>query len=90
MLPTSPPEGSGPLNSLPGAGGKRFRRSGGLPPQAMSGCRRLAAEQGTAFADAGQWGVSLLFDGVHFSPEGHRAFADGIRRALELPAADRA
>ena len=34
MLPTSPPEGSGPLNSLPGAGGKRFRRSGGLPPQA--------------------------------------------------------
>ena len=53
-------------------------------------CRRLAAEQGTAFADAGQWGVSLLFDGVHFSPEGHRAFADGIRRALELLAADRA
>ena len=52
-------------------------------------CRRLAAEQGTAFADAGQWGVSLLFDGVHFSPEGHRAFADGIRRALELLAADR-
>lgn len=53
-------------------------------------CRRLAAEQGTAFADAGQWGVSLLFDGVHFSPEGHRAFADGIRRALEMLAADRA
>ena len=52
-------------------------------------CRRLAAEQGTAFADAGQWGASLLFDGVHFSPEGHRAFADGIRRALELLAADR-
>ena len=51
MLPTSPPEGSGPLNSLPGAGGKWFRRSGGLPPQARLAadgqaghCRRLAAE----------------------------------------------
>lgn len=46
-------------------------------------CRRLAEERGISFADAGEWGVSLLFDGVHFSPEGHRAFAAGIRRALE-------
>ena len=32
------PWGKG-LLSLPSAEGKRFRRSGGLPPQAMSGCR---------------------------------------------------
>ena len=46
-------------------------------------CRRLAEERGISFADAGEWGVSLLFDGVYFSPEGHRTFAAGIRRALE-------
>jgi len=35
-----------------------------------------------SFADAGKWGVELLFDGVHFSEAGHRAFAVGIREAM--------
>ena len=35
------------------------------------------------FADAGQWGVDLLFDGVHFSEAGHWAFAEGLRLVLE-------
>ena len=49
--------------------------------------RDLAGRRGTAFSDAGMWGVEMLFDGVHFSPVGHRAFAAGIRRALEsMPA----
>lgn len=34
------------------------------------------------FADAGGWGVDLTFDGVHFSEEGHLAFAKGIGQAL--------
>lgn len=45
--------------------------------------RRLADELGVVFADAGAWGVSLCFDGVHLSPEGHAAFADGVRAALD-------
>lgn len=44
--------------------------------------RRLAAELGVAFADAGDWNVALCFDGVHFTPEGHAAFADGVAGAL--------
>ena len=34
-----PQTGTGVLSSFPSAEGERFRRSGGLPPQAMSGCR---------------------------------------------------
>lgn len=44
--------------------------------------RALADELGVAFADAGEWGVALIFDGVHFSPEGHAAFAEGLGRTL--------
>lgn len=43
----------------------------------------LARRLGIGFADAGAWGVELLFDGVHFSPAGHRAFAAGILKSLE-------
>lgn len=42
----------------------------------------LAQRVGVRFADAGAWGVELLFDGVHFSEEGHRAFASGVLAAL--------
>lgn len=45
--------------------------------------RRVAHALGVAFADAGEWGVALTFDGVHFSPEGHAAFAAGLSKALE-------
>lgn len=30
------------------------------------------------FTDTGKWEIPLLFDGVHFSEEGHRKFADRI------------
>lgn len=43
----------------------------------------LARRLGVLFADAGQWGVELTFDGVHFSEAGHRAFAVGLRQELE-------
>ena len=44
--------------------------------------RALARRLGTAFADAGEWGVELSGDGVHFTPAGHRAFAAGLLKAL--------
>ena len=45
--------------------------------------RELAGRVGVAFADAGEWDVAPTFDGVHFSPEGHAAFAKGLAQALE-------
>ena len=42
----------------------------------------LARRLGIGFADAGQWGVELAFDGVHFTENGHRAFAKGIQEAV--------
>ena len=43
---------------------------------------RVAERLGQPFADAADWGVELCFDGVHFTPEGHRAFAKGLARAV--------
>ena len=45
--------------------------------------REVAARLGIAFADSGEWDVGLCFDGVHFTPEGHRAFAEGMLTALQ-------
>lgn len=39
---------------------------------------RAAAQSSARFADAAPWGVETLYDGVHFSPKGHRSFARGI------------
>ena len=44
--------------------------------------RDIAGYAGILFADAGDWKIDLLFDGVHFSPEGHRAFAEGLLREV--------
>lgn len=44
--------------------------------------RLMACKLDVAFADAGEWGVELLFDGVHFSEKGHQAFFRGISAAL--------
>lgn len=38
----------------------------------------LASRTGIRFADAGQWGISIAYDGVHFTEEGNRAFAQGL------------
>ena len=47
--------------------------------------RALAQKLGIHFADAGEWGVELSFDGVHFSEAGHQTFAAGVRSALSQP-----
>jgi len=38
----------------------------------------LAQKHAVAFTDAAQWNVSLTFDGVHFSEQGHRRFSTGL------------
>lgn len=44
----------------------------------------LVAERlGIAFLDGDLWNVPTVFDGVHFSAEGHTAFAEGLCRYLD-------
>lgn len=44
--------------------------------------QRLSTKLGIRFADAANWDVRLTFDGVHFSEEGHKAFAAGIGKEI--------
>ena len=44
--------------------------------------KHVAERLGVMFADAGGWGVSMAYDGVHFTEEGHKAFAEGIYNYL--------
>lgn len=40
--------------------------------------RDVCLHAGVHFADAGEWGIGLGADGVHFSAEGHKAFAHNL------------
>ena len=42
----------------------------------------IARRMGIRFANAGWWDIDLVFDGVHFSEAGHRAFAEGLFNVL--------
>ena len=42
----------------------------------------LAEKLGVAFTDASAWDIPLAFDGVHFTQEGHVAFAEGLKGLL--------
>lgn len=44
--------------------------------------RRLARDRGIRFLDAGEWNIPLAFDGVHFTEEGHRRFAEKLEEEL--------
>lgn len=44
--------------------------------------KALARRLGIRFLDAGGWNVELTFDGVHFSENGHIAFAEGLWKEL--------
>ena len=51
--------------------------------RAFSGlCQALAERLGIRFADAGNWNIPLAYDGVHFTEQGHRAFAAGLLEEL--------
>lgn len=45
--------------------------------------RELAEKKGCRFADSGEWGIDISFDGVHFLPEGHKTFAEKLEEALK-------
>ena len=42
----------------------------------------LSSRLGAGFLDAGRWNIPLTFDGVHFTEEGHEAFAEGLSNYL--------
>ena len=46
-------------------------------------CQALAERMGIRFADAGRWDISLAYDGVHFTEQGHKAFAAGLLEELK-------
>lgn len=41
-------------------------------------CRALAEQMEIRFSDAGKWDIPLAYDGVHFTEQGHKAFAAGL------------
>ena len=50
----------------------------------LGGCyEALSRKLGCAFADAARWDIPLVYDGVHFSEEGHRRFARRAAEALD-------
>lgn len=44
---------------------------------------QLAEHMGLYFADTAQWHIPLLYDGIHFSEEGHQIFAQKLQIVLE-------
>ena len=44
--------------------------------------KALSARLGVGFADAGNWHIPMTFDGVHFTEEGHKAFAAELMNYL--------
>lgn len=46
-------------------------------------CQTLAERLGIRFADAGKWNIPLAYDGVHFTEQGHRAFAIKLLEELK-------
>lgn len=48
----------------------------------VQNCAALAPRLSIHFANAGDWNIPLAYDGVHFTQEGHRAFAAGLLNVL--------
>ena len=46
-------------------------------------CQTLVERMGIHFANAGNWDISLAYDGVHFTEQGHKAFAAGLLEELK-------
>lgn len=45
--------------------------------------RELAERCGAFFCDTAVWDIPVVFDGVHFSEDGHRRFAKQMQRVLD-------
>ena len=46
--------------------------------------QRIARRVGVAFTDASGWEIPTIYDGVHFTEEGHRMFAEKIREEIKI------
>lgn len=46
-------------------------------------CQDLAEQLTIRFIDAGKWNISLAYDGVHFTEQGHKTFAAGLLEELK-------
>ena len=44
----------------------------------------LAEKLNMPFVDTREWNIDLTFDGVHFTEEGHRTFADKLGKELHI------
>ena len=44
--------------------------------------RELAGQLDVRFSDAGDWHITLTYDGVHFTEQGHQAFAQGLAQEV--------
>ena len=44
--------------------------------------QNLAQRLGIRFVDSGEWNIPLTFDGVHFTENGHKAFAERLYEHL--------
>lgn len=44
--------------------------------------RELAGQLGVRFTNAGNWHITLAYDGVHFTGQGHRAFAEKLAQEV--------
>lgn len=49
--------------------------------------RAVADRLHIPFVDTRDWSIGLCFDGVHFTEEGHRAFAKNLKKVLDSHAA---
>lgn len=59
-----------------------------LRSKSLAGEYQAVAERlGIRFVDAGEWGIPLCCDGVHFTEEGHRLFAEHLAQELQNPVA---
>lgn len=61
----------------------------GNSPSAIQTSKSLASHYETLalrlqirFANAGDWNIAMAFDGVHFTEEGHKTFADNLYQYL--------
>lgn len=45
-------------------------------------CQSLAQRLATNFINAEDWDIPLAYDGVHFTEQGHKAFAEKLLEAL--------
>ena len=44
--------------------------------------KKIAMQRGHSFINTAEWNIPMTFDGVHFSEEGHRIFAEHMTEAL--------